>query len=260
MVSDLDFAVRFVEAAGGEVRAFRLRTARRKKINHTDVAAENTRLKHKFIYAVQKREGNGTAVKGEKLSHIVSGARRMWVIDPIDGVANYIDGSIPDRVRTCCVAVALFVDGKLVLSVVCNPFRQETFIAQRGKAATLNGRPLTCSTWPVRPGVPYDYYHCDGAPFEAHEFEQTLGQPRGVCSAIYQACEVASGRSAFAILTDASIGDAAPGALMVAMSNRGVVTDLQGRQLDWSNLTRGVIYATRASHSAVLRMFETLRR
>ncbi len=60
-----------------------------------------------------------------------------FVIDPIDGTANFVH-------RTGCSATSVaLVDGDdPVLGVVCNPFTGETFAAQRGQGAMLGGEPM----------------------------------------------------------------------------------------------------------------------
>ena len=53
-----------------------------------------------------------------------------FIIDPIDGTANFIAGH-----HLSCISVALALDGKVILGVVYNPFNQEMFWAERGKGA-----------------------------------------------------------------------------------------------------------------------------
>lgn len=57
----------------------------------------------------------------------------QWIIDPIDGTANFVKG-IPHF----AVSIALKVKGKLDQSVIYDPIRGELFTASRGKGAQLN--------------------------------------------------------------------------------------------------------------------------
>jgi myo-inositol-1(or 4)-monophosphatase len=172
-------------------------------------------------------------------------------MDPIDGTGEYVKLTIPSYELTCCIGISLFVDGVLTLSVVYNPFRGEMFTATHDRRALCNDNPLACSSQQLKLGVPYDYSYWDGAAFDARKLDQWLGAPLGVYSAIYQACMVASGRSAFAFFPGNTIHDIAPGALLVARAG-GRVTDMYGNPLQWDNLTRGVVYAGRASHAQAL--------
>jgi len=58
----------------------------------------------------------------------------QWIIDPLDGTANFVKG-IPHF----AVSIALKVKGKLDQAVVYDPIRGELFTASRGKGAQLNG-------------------------------------------------------------------------------------------------------------------------
>ncbi len=57
----------------------------------------------------------------------------QWIIDPLDGTANFVKG-IPHF----AVSIALKVKGKLDQAVIYDPIRGELFTASRGKGAQLN--------------------------------------------------------------------------------------------------------------------------
>jgi myo-inositol-1(or 4)-monophosphatase len=61
----------------------------------------------------------------------------MWVVDPIDGTANYTRGH-----PYVSVAIAYVEGGLTRAAVVHAPFLGETFTALRGRGAWLNGRPI----------------------------------------------------------------------------------------------------------------------
>jgi len=67
-------------------------------------------------------------------------SKRVWVVDPIDGTKEFIEG-IPQF----AVSIALVVDGRPVLGVVYNPAGERLFQAIRGEGATLNHQPLRVS-------------------------------------------------------------------------------------------------------------------
>jgi myo-inositol-1(or 4)-monophosphatase len=66
------------------------------------------------------------------------GARRAWIVDPLDGTINYANG-----IPVFCVCIGLAVAGHMVMGVVYDPIRDELFAASRGRGATLNGRRIT---------------------------------------------------------------------------------------------------------------------
>jgi myo-inositol-1(or 4)-monophosphatase len=63
-----------------------------------------------------------------------------WVIDPIDGTANFVRG-IPQW----CVAIACARGGEAIVGVINEPSSGELFHAGRGIGAFVNGRPIRAS-------------------------------------------------------------------------------------------------------------------
>ena len=81
-----------------------------------------------------------------------------WYVDPLDGTTNFAHG-FPQF----CVSMGLEQrgaalkpdeDGTIVAAVIYDPMRDELFTAERGRGATLNGKPLqvskTADTWRKR--------------------------------------------------------------------------------------------------------------
>ena len=71
-----------------------------------------------------------------------------WVIDPIDGTANYSRG-----IDQCAISVALKRNADIILGIVYLPRTGEMFIAERGKGATRNGKPIHVSDRPFANSV-----------------------------------------------------------------------------------------------------------
>lgn len=63
-----------------------------------------------------------------------------WIVDPIDGTANFSRG-----IPMCAVSVAMFDNGKPRIGVVYNPFTDTVFRAEAGKGAECNGSPMKVS-------------------------------------------------------------------------------------------------------------------
>ncbi|EKX35450.1 hypothetical protein GUITHDRAFT_118366 [Guillardia theta CCMP2712] len=63
-----------------------------------------------------------------------------WVVDPIDGTANFVHG-----LQWTCVSVALVVDKMPMVGVVFNPVTQEMYKAVRGKGAFMNDEKISPS-------------------------------------------------------------------------------------------------------------------
>ncbi len=66
---------------------------------------------------------------------------RAWIIDPIDGTANFVRSYFP----AFSVAIAFVNHGELVCSGVLVPMTGDIFIAERGKGSWLNGERIGVS-------------------------------------------------------------------------------------------------------------------
>lgn len=71
--------------------------------------------------------------EGSDKSHI-------WVVDPLDGTANFLCG-----LPFFAVNIALARDGRVIAGVTHVPMLGETFWAERGGGAWLNGQPIRIS-------------------------------------------------------------------------------------------------------------------
>ena len=67
-------------------------------------------------------------------------ASSVWVIDPIDGTANFARG-LPHF----CISIAFVHAGEATIGVIHDPVRAELFAARRGKGAWLNFAPMHVS-------------------------------------------------------------------------------------------------------------------
>ncbi len=68
------------------------------------------------------------------------GGDHVWVIDPIDGTANFLRG-----VPYWSVALAYVVRGRTELAVTYDPVHDELFAARRGQGARRDGKPIQVS-------------------------------------------------------------------------------------------------------------------
>ena len=72
----------------------------------------------------------------------------IWIVDPIDGTANYARG-----IQDCCISMALARKGVLEAGVVYSPWRNELYSAEKGCGAFLNGTPVHVSDRPFEDGI-----------------------------------------------------------------------------------------------------------
>jgi myo-inositol-1(or 4)-monophosphatase len=77
---------------------------------------------------------------GGSLGGTIDARRVQWLVDPIDGGANYRHG-YPQY----ATSLALQHQGEVVLGVIYDPNRDELFTATRGQSASCNGVKVACA-------------------------------------------------------------------------------------------------------------------
>jgi len=70
-----------------------------------------------------------------------SNKKNRWIIDPIDGTMNFMNG-IPQF----AISIAYEEDGEIKCGVVFNPIMNETFCAEKGNGAFLNNSRIRVSS------------------------------------------------------------------------------------------------------------------
>jgi len=66
-----------------------------------------------------------------------------WIIDPLDGTINFAHGFPMYN-----VSIGVEYQGSCVIGVIYDPTRDELFLGQQGRGATLNDTPIQVSTTP----------------------------------------------------------------------------------------------------------------
>ncbi|MEJ1159142.1 inositol monophosphatase family protein [Prosthecomicrobium sp. N25] len=103
-----------------------------------DYQTEGDRAVERAIAAEILEAIPGVAIVGEEQVADRAGVSGLTVlIDPIDGTTNFAWG-----IPFFSVCIALQENGETIAGVVHDPVRGETFAAERGRGATLNGRRL----------------------------------------------------------------------------------------------------------------------
>lgn len=95
-------------------------------------------------HLIRKRLGEAwpeDGIVGEEHGNSDGTSGFRWVIDPIDGTANFVNG-----LPVWCVILAGVSGGKTRIGIIHDPVHDETFVATRGGGATLNGDAITVAT------------------------------------------------------------------------------------------------------------------
>ena len=93
---------------------------------------------------------------GEERGVQNAGGQATWIIDPIDGTANFLRG-----IPLWCVSLGLLVGNEAAVGVIYNPITEELYAARHGNGATLNGKSIevskTTSLSEARLGIGFSY-------------------------------------------------------------------------------------------------------
>ena len=128
--------------AGGEVlRSYfgRLEAGEIEEKGQNDWVSAADRESEAVIAAFLRRQTPDLGFLAEE-GGMRAGGRTVWVVDPLDGTANFVR-SFPHF----AVSVGLVEDGVPIVGAIYDPMRDELFSAARGRGAFRNGRRLRVS-------------------------------------------------------------------------------------------------------------------
>lgn len=108
---------------------------------HQDMVSQADREVELFVRREIAKAYPDDGIIGEEHAPTKGSTGYTWVIDPIDGTANFVRG-----IPAWCVAIACARDGVTVTGVIHEPATGETFYGERGGGAYLNGKPIKATS------------------------------------------------------------------------------------------------------------------
>jgi myo-inositol-1(or 4)-monophosphatase len=104
-----------------------------------DWVTDTDRTLERHTRRVLTAEFPGIPVVGQEFGADVGAhdAPYRWVVDPVDGTANYAAG-----VPWCAYSLALIDSSGPVVGVVADPYRAQIYAAARGRGTRANGKPV----------------------------------------------------------------------------------------------------------------------
>jgi myo-inositol-1(or 4)-monophosphatase len=188
-----------------------------------------------------------------------------WYVDPLDGTTNFAHG-FPQF----CVSMGLEQrpagigpdqDGTLVAGVIYDPLRDELFVAEKGKGAYLNGKPMHSSAIGrlaealLATGFPSRKRHASPNIHFYQEFTLRSHGVRRAGSAALDLAYVAAGRMEGFWEFNLNPWDTAAGILLVEEAG-GQVTDFSGQpyRID----SREILASNSKIHPELLALFSDM--
>lgn len=140
----LKAAITFARDAGPMFRISfgKVKSVQTKKGDHRNLVTEvDLAIEHKLRAAISKRFPDH-AIMGEETGGSPDQEKKeyVWILDPIDGTTNYIQG-----MPYCCISIGIFKNKKPFIGVIYNPVINTLYAAQKGKGATRDGKKITVS-------------------------------------------------------------------------------------------------------------------
>lgn len=108
---------------------------------HNDLVTEVDKLCEQEIIGHIRQAYPNHSILGEESGKTDNGSEYCWIIDPLDGTANFIHG-FPQF----AISIAVKKGAHLEIGLVYDPLRQELFTATRGQGAQLNSRRIRVSS------------------------------------------------------------------------------------------------------------------
>ena len=156
-----------------------------------------------------------------------------FIIDPIDGTANFIH-----HYDCSCTSIACTKDGQPIAAVIYDPFRDELFTAERGNGAFPNGMPIRIADGSLKENLVIfgtaDYN--PGLADRTFEYARSIisicQDLRRTGSGALDLCYVAAGRAGMFFELELALWDYAAGALIVEEAG-GICMTMEGEELTY---------------------------
>ena len=202
------------------------------------VTASDKKVEKILINELQKARPS-YSILSEEIGQINNDKSFKWIIDPIDGTANFLHG-IPHF----AISIGLEHDDEIICGIVYDPIKDEMFVAEKGNGSYLNNQRMRVSSRSklkdciVFTGGPrLDSKNKELALEEYKKFSSKILIPiRKLGSASLDMAYVAAGRCDGFWQRNLNYWDIAAGIILVKEAG-GFVTDFEGENRYVENKT-----------------------
>ena len=104
------------------------------------VTASDKKVEKILINELQKARPS-YSILSEEIGQINNDKSFKWIIDPIDGTANFLHG-IPHF----AISIGLEHDDEIICGIVYDPIKDEMFVAEKGNGSYLNNQRMRVSS------------------------------------------------------------------------------------------------------------------
>ncbi len=138
--SDVDRIVKALEAASAVLSRFKSGEVAFSEKGGAGPVTEADRQVDATLRPILQEGGGGWLSEESADDSARLREKRVWVVDPIDGTREFVEG-IPEW----CVSIGLVENGNPIAGGICNPATGEMFVGSLGSGLFYNGTPARCT-------------------------------------------------------------------------------------------------------------------
>lgn len=190
-----------------------------------DISAE------KIIKDILISESNIPILAEESGLSSQSSSEIFWVVDPLDGTANYLQG-----LPLCCVSIALMQNYKPIVGVIYDFNSDSLYEGSSLSKAYMNGEEISVSRTTksskgiLLTGLPNDTDYSDKAMMKMIKNFQNWRKVRMIGSAALASAYIASGKADLYIENKSYLWDVAAGAaIVIAAGGEALILNQNGK-------------------------------
>jgi len=239
----LKFALKIAEQAGKKIlKGFREKISSERKALK-EIGSVYDKISDNFIIGEIKKNYPEHSYLTEESDPFNNGSDYLWIIDPLDGTSNFVNGN-----PFWAVSVALWMKGEPYLGVIEAPVLQERFVALRGQGAwvedSLGKRKYSAKVSEVNSLSQAYMLYCPGGAMERNDtyallekYYRQVKDMRKLGSAALELAWVGTGRADVYLTPQIHLWDIAAGVLFVKESG-GEVADFEGKIWDFGKMMK----------------------
>lgn len=244
-------AGRVIQQQFGIVKTGQAKSSRHDIVTATDFASE-----HILISAIRRKFPYHNILSEEAGELPGRNSRYTWIIDPLDGTANFARG-----IPLFGVCVALAKDNVITHGVIFDPIHQELFYARQGQGSYCNGQRIHVGTETHLEDMTVHMSNIrNRSSLERFAHWRSLfalytTYYKNYGSAVQALASLACGRIDVYVIGGAYPWDIAAGSIIIKEAG-GKITKLDGTPWQWRDNNQKVVAANPTLHRKVMQLLQ----
>jgi myo-inositol-1(or 4)-monophosphatase len=214
----------------------------------TDLVTDVDKKTQAIIIKTIKKKFPDHAFLSEELDKQQGKSDYLWIIDPLDGTANYSAG-----IPYFCTSIALAYKNEIIAGVVFDPLHKNMYVAEKGKGAFCNNKRIHVSR---RKSLNKSLIGADSGHVKRHRSAQKMAKlidnVRGIRwqgAAALSLCFVASGKLEAYFTASTTPWDMGAGSIILTEAG-GKATEVDGKPRN--TFSRSMLASNKLLHTKIL--------